>query len=76
MKLKELLNTPIRRMVARNIALSLVVGICLLYVALRDTRHMYLYVGGKFIGGYETVRTMFDNGLLSNIVHSNSIKIG
>ena len=41
MKLKELLNTPIRRMVARNIALSLVVGICLLYVALRDTRHMH-----------------------------------
>lgn len=28
----------------------------------------YLYVGGKFIGGYETVRTMFDNGLLSNLV--------
>ncbi len=41
MKLKELLNTPIRRMVARNIALSLVVGICLLYVALRDTRHLH-----------------------------------
>ena len=41
MKLKEFLNTPVRRMVARNIALSLVVGICLLYVALRDTRHMH-----------------------------------
>jgi len=41
MKLKELLNTPIRRMVARNIALSLVVGICLLYVALRDGRRMH-----------------------------------
>ena len=41
MKLKELLNTPIRRMVARNIALSLVVGICLLYVALHDTRHLH-----------------------------------
>ena len=41
MKLKELLNTPIRRMVARNIALSLVVGICLLYVALRDSRRMH-----------------------------------
>ncbi len=41
MKLKELLNTPIRRMVARNIALSLVVGICLLYVALHDSRHLH-----------------------------------
>ena len=41
MKLKELINTPIRRMVARNIALSLVVGICLLYVALHDTRHLH-----------------------------------
>ena len=41
MKLKEFLNTPIRRMVARNIALSLVVGICLLYVALRDGRRMH-----------------------------------
>jgi len=41
MKLKELLNTPIRRMVARNIALSLVVGISLLYVALRDSRRMH-----------------------------------
>ena len=41
MKPKELLNTPIRRMVARNIALSLVVGICLLYVALRDGRRMH-----------------------------------
>jgi len=41
MKMKELLNTPIRRMVARNIALSLVVGICLLYVALRDGRRMH-----------------------------------
>ena len=30
MKLKDFLNTPIRRMVARNIALALVVGICLL----------------------------------------------
>ena len=41
MKLKEFLNTPIRRMIARNIALSLVVGICLLYVALRDSRRMH-----------------------------------
>lgn len=41
MKLKELLNTPIWRMVARNIALSLVVGICLLYVALHDSRHLH-----------------------------------
>lgn len=41
MKLKDLLNTPIRRMVARNIALSLVVGICLLYVALHDSRHLH-----------------------------------
>ena len=41
MKLKEFLNTPIRRMVARNIALSLVVGICLLYVALHDSRRMH-----------------------------------
>ena len=41
MKLKDFLNTPIRRMVARNIALSLVVGICLLYVALHDSRHLH-----------------------------------
>ncbi len=29
----------------------------------------YLYAGGKFIGGYETVRTMFDSGLLGSILH-------
>ncbi len=28
----------------------------------------YLYAGGKFIGGYETVCTMFNNGLLNQIV--------
>ena len=38
MNLKEYLNTPIRRMVARNIALALVVGVCLLFVMLRDSR--------------------------------------
>ncbi len=41
MNLKEFLNTPIRRMIARNIALALVVGICLLFVMLRDSRRMY-----------------------------------
>ena len=28
----------------------------------------YLYAGGKFVGGYETVCTMFNNGLLNQIV--------
>ena len=28
----------------------------------------YLYAGGKFVGGYETVCTMFDSGLLGSIV--------
>ena len=28
----------------------------------------YLYANGKFIGGYETICTMFNNGLLSQIV--------
>lgn len=41
MNLKEYLNTPIRRMIARNIALALVVGICLLFVMLHDSRRMY-----------------------------------
>ena len=34
----------------------------------------YLYAGGKFIGGYETVCTMFDSGLLGSIVHMNTQK--
>lgn len=33
----------------------------------------YLYVGGKFVGGYETVCTMFDSGLLNNIVQTNHL---
>ena len=41
MKPKEFLNTPFRRMILRNIALAAVVGICLLYVALRDSRRMH-----------------------------------
>jgi len=28
----------------------------------------YLYADGKFVGGYETICTMFNNGLLSQIV--------
>lgn len=28
----------------------------------------YLYAGGKFVGGYETVNTMFNSGLLDSIV--------
>lgn len=31
----------------------------------------YLYVGGKFVGGYETVCTMFDSGLLNNIAQTS-----
>ena len=34
----------------------------------------YLYAGGKFIGGYETVCTMFDSGLLGSIVCLNTQK--
>lgn len=34
----------------------------------------YLYAGGKFIGGYETVCTMFDSGLLGSIVRLDSKK--
>ena len=34
----------------------------------------YLYAGGKFVGGYETVCTMFDSGLLGSIVRLNSHK--
>ena len=41
MNLKEFLNTPIRRMIARNIALAVVVGICLTFAALHDSRRMY-----------------------------------
>jgi len=41
MNLKESINTPFRRMIVRNIALMAVVGICLLYVALRDTRRVH-----------------------------------
>ena len=41
MKPKEFLNTPFRRMILRNIALAAVVGICLLYVSLHDSRRMY-----------------------------------
>jgi len=41
MNLKESLNTPIRRMVARNIALALVVGVCLLFVMLHDSRRLH-----------------------------------
>ena len=41
MKLKDYLNTPLRRMMARNLALVLVTGITLLYVALHDSRRLY-----------------------------------
>ena len=41
MNLKEQLHSPFRRMIVRNIALAAVVGICLLYVSLRDTRRMH-----------------------------------
>lgn len=41
MNLKKQLNSPFRRMIVRNIALAAVVGICLLYVSLRDSRRMY-----------------------------------
>ena len=34
----------------------------------------YLYAGGKFIGGYETICTMFDSGLLGSIVRMNTQK--
>ena len=30
----------------------------------------YLYVGGRFVGGYETVCTMFNNGILNQIVQN------
>lgn len=33
----------------------------------------YLYVGGKFVGGYETVCTMYDNGILSQIAQNKKI---
>ena len=32
----------------------------------------YLYVEGRFIGGHETVSTMFNSGLLSSIILSDS----
>ena len=41
MKLKEYLNTPFRRMMARNLALVLVMGIVTAYVALHDSRRLY-----------------------------------
>jgi len=41
MKPKEFLNTPFRRMILRNFALVAVVGICLIYVSLRDSRRMH-----------------------------------
>ena len=41
MNLKEQLNSPFRRMIVRNIALAAVVGLCLLYVSLRDSRRMH-----------------------------------
>jgi len=41
MKLKDWINTPFRRMIVRNLALAAVVGISLLYVALRDSRRMH-----------------------------------
>lgn len=34
----------------------------------------YLYAGGKFIGGYETIRTMFNNGLLNQIIQNKKIE--
>lgn len=34
----------------------------------------YLYAGGNFIGGYETVCTMFNNGLLNNIAQIKTLK--
>ena len=34
----------------------------------------YLYAGGSFIGGYETVCTMFNNGLLNNIAQIKTLK--
>jgi len=41
MNLKEFTNTPFRRMIFRNLALAAVVGIFLLYVAIRDARRMH-----------------------------------
>ena len=41
MKLKEYLNTPFRRMMARNLALVLVMGVMVAYVALHDSRRLY-----------------------------------
>ena len=41
MNLKEFLNTPVRRMIARNVAMAAVVGIVLLYVSLHDSRRPY-----------------------------------
>ena len=32
----------------------------------------YLYAGGKFVGGYETISTMFDSGLLNSIVQTKN----
>ncbi len=34
----------------------------------------YLYAGGKFVGGYETVCTMFNNGLLNKIIQGKEKK--
>jgi len=34
----------------------------------------YLYAGGNFIGGYETVCTMFNNGLLNSIAQIKTQK--
>ena len=34
----------------------------------------YLYAGGSFIGGYETVCTMFNNGLLNNIAQIKTLQ--
>ena len=41
LNLKEQLHSPFRRMIVRNIALALVVGLCLLSVSLRDSRRMH-----------------------------------
>ena len=35
----------------------------------------YLYVGGRFVGGYETVCTMFNNGILNQIVQNKKVMI-
>ena len=55
-KLKDWANTPFRRMMVRNLALVAVVGIFLLYVALRDPRPMHS--GATMFSTMSTIATV------------------